>query len=92
VDTVEKNSNSIFSSQHLYLVAFLICAGHGVTRIIHNERRVSFEFSQTPELLTYRRLQVGGADSCPAIQFRAVESKRQSNHMVAGCGRGYDAG
>jgi hypothetical protein len=52
VDKVEQNSTSTFSSQHLYLVAFLVCAGHGITDTVRNSRRVSFEFSQTPELLT----------------------------------------
>lgn len=52
MDTVGKNSTPVFSSQHLYLVAFLVCAGHDVTNIVRNGRRVSFEFVQTPELLT----------------------------------------
>jgi hypothetical protein len=52
VDKVEQNLTSTFSSQHLYLVGFLVCAGHGITDLVRNGRCVSFEFSQTPELLT----------------------------------------
>jgi hypothetical protein len=68
VDRVGKNSISIFSSQHLYLVAFLICAGHRITNVVRNGRRVSFEFAQTPELLTDVAGFMSGA-SVPARQF-----------------------
>ena len=36
MDTVGKNSTSTFSSQLLYLVAFLICAGHRVANVVRN--------------------------------------------------------
>jgi hypothetical protein len=80
VDTVEKNSTSIFSSQHLYLVAFLVCAGHGIADIVRNGRRVSFEFAQTPELLTDVAGFMSGA-SVPARQFsfELLKLKRMLN-------------
>jgi hypothetical protein len=85
VDTVEKNSTSIFSSQHLYLVAFLVCAGHGIADIVRNGRRVSFEFAQTPELLTDVAGFMSGA-SVPARQFsfELLKLKRMLNGSIAG--------
>ena len=80
MDTVGKNSTSIFSSQHLYLVAFLVCVGHGITKIVRNERRVSFEFRQTNELLTDVAGFMSGA-SVPARQFsfELLKLKRMLN-------------
>jgi hypothetical protein len=40
----------IFASDHLYLVAFLVCLGHDILRTSRTGRRVSFEFLETPEL------------------------------------------
>jgi hypothetical protein len=80
MDTVGKNSTSTFSSQHLYLVAFLICAGHRAANVIRNGRRVSFEFAQTPELLTDVAGFMSGA-SVPARQFsfELLKLKRMLN-------------
>jgi hypothetical protein len=80
MDTVGKNSTSTFSSQHLYLVAFLVCAGHGITDIVRNGRRVSFEFRQTNELLTDVAGFMSGA-SVPAMQFsfELLKLKRMLN-------------
>jgi hypothetical protein len=80
VDTVGKNSTSIFSSQHLYLIAFLVCAGHRITDVVRNGRRVSFEFVQTPELLTDVAGFMSGA-SVPARQFsfELLKLKRMLN-------------
>jgi hypothetical protein len=80
VDTVRGNSTSTFSSQHLYLVAFLVCAGHGITDVVRNGRRVSFEFEQTPELLTDVAGFMSGA-SVPARQFsfELLKLKRMLN-------------
>ncbi len=80
MDTVEKNSSPTFSSQHLYLVAFLVCAGHGVTNIVRNGRRVSFEFAQTTELPTDVAGFMSGA-LIPARQFsfELLKLKRMLN-------------
>jgi hypothetical protein len=80
VDKVEQNSTSTFSSQHLYLVAFLVCAGHGITDLVRNGRRVSFEFAQTPELLTDVAGFMSGA-LIPARQFsfELLKLKRMLN-------------
>ena len=40
----------IFASDHLYLVAYLVCHGHSILRTSRTGRRVSFEFAETPEL------------------------------------------
>jgi hypothetical protein len=80
MDTVGKNSTSTFSSQHLYLVAFLVCAGHGITDLVRNGRRVSFEFAQTSELLTDVAGFMSGA-LIPARQFsfELLKLKRMLN-------------
>lgn len=80
METVVQNSTSTFSSQHLYLVAFLVCAGHGITDLVRNGRRVSFEFAQTPELLTDVAGFMSGA-SIPARQFsfELLKLKRMLN-------------
>jgi hypothetical protein len=80
MDTVGKNSTSTFSSQHLYLVAFLVCAGHGITDVVRNGSRVSFEFAQTPELLTDVAGFMSGA-LIPARQFcfELLKLKRMLN-------------
>ena len=44
------NSSLYFASDHLYLVAFLVCHGHNILRTTCIGRRVSFEFVETPEL------------------------------------------
>jgi hypothetical protein len=40
-----------FISDHLYLVAFLICGGHEINCMSRDGRRVSFGFLETHELL-----------------------------------------
>ncbi len=80
METVVQNSTSTFSSQHLYLVAFLVCAGHDITDLVRNGRRVSFEFAQTPELLTDVAGFMSGA-LIPARQFsfELLKLKRMLN-------------
>lgn len=80
METVVQNSTSTFSSQHLYFVAFLVCAGHGITDLVRNGRRVSFEFAQTPELLTDVAGFMSGA-LIPARQFsfELLKLKRMLN-------------
>jgi hypothetical protein len=67
VNTVHEKL-SVFASDHIYLVAFLICAGHEVSNVVRNGRRVSFEFAQTPEVLGDVAAFMSGA-SVPARRF-----------------------
>ena len=48
METVVQNSTSTFSSQHLYLVAFLVCAGHGITDLVRNGRRYHLNLHKPP--------------------------------------------
>ena len=48
--SMNRDEQSVYSSDHLYLVAFLICGGQ---RLLHAERargRTVFQFHKTPEL------------------------------------------
>ena len=80
VDTMRGKSTAVFASEHLYLVAFLICAGHELANLIRKGRRVSFEFAQTPELLTDVAGFMSGA-LIPARQFsfQLLKLKRMLN-------------
>jgi hypothetical protein len=42
--------NPNFSTDHIYLCAFLICVGHSIVTTSHTGRRVSFEFLNTTQL------------------------------------------
>lgn len=61
-------------------MAFLVCAGHDITDLVRNGRRVSFEFAQTPELLTDVAGFMSGA-LIPARQFsfELLKLKRMLN-------------
>lgn len=68
VKSMNHNEQNTFSSDHLYLVAFLVCSGQ---RLLHAERdrgRTVFEFSKTPELLAAVADFMSGA-SIPARKF-----------------------
>jgi hypothetical protein len=41
---------SIFTSDHLYVVAYLICCGHQIIGTWRRGQRISFQFSNTPAL------------------------------------------
>jgi hypothetical protein len=60
--------NPTFSSDHLYLCAFLICIGHPIVATSHDGRRVSFEFLDTPQLNADVSGFMAGA-AVPARQF-----------------------
>jgi hypothetical protein len=45
-----KQQNPTYSTDHIYLCAFLVCVGHRIVAASHDGRRVSFEFSDTPQL------------------------------------------
>jgi hypothetical protein len=45
-----EQENPTFSTDHIYLCAFLICVGHSIVTTSHTGRRVSFEFLNTPQL------------------------------------------
>jgi hypothetical protein len=42
--------NPNFSTDHIYLCAFLVCGGHRIVAASHDGKRVSFEFLDTPQL------------------------------------------
>jgi hypothetical protein len=57
-----------FSSNHLYLVAFLLCSGQRLHRAERARGRTVFEFRKTPELLAAVADFMSGA-SIPARKF-----------------------
>ena len=42
---------NVYSTDHLYVAAFLVCSGHDVVGTRMQGSRVSFVFQQSPELL-----------------------------------------
>jgi hypothetical protein len=60
--------NSRFSSDHIYLVGFLVCLGHHIVGKADDRGRVSFEFERTPSLLADVSGFMSGA-SIPARRF-----------------------
>ena len=48
--TVQIQDNPTYSTDHLYLAAYLTCSGHDIVGTSSAGSRVSFEFAQTPEL------------------------------------------
>lgn len=47
---MEQVQESIFTSDHLYVVAFLICCGHPIIGTWRRGARTSFQFANTPAL------------------------------------------
>ncbi len=41
---------NVYSTDHLYVAAFLVCSGHSVIGTQRNDSRVSFVFNNSPEL------------------------------------------
>jgi hypothetical protein len=60
--------NPTFSTDHIYLCAFLLCIGHRIVAASHDGRRVAFEFRDTPQLDADVANFMAGA-SVPARQF-----------------------
>ena len=65
---MQARQESTFASDHLYVVAYLICAGHNIVGTSRHGERVSFEFPGTPELLADVARFMAGA-TVPARQF-----------------------
>jgi hypothetical protein len=57
-----------FATDHLYLAAYLTCSGHEIVGTSSMGGRVSFEFTQTPELSAHVANFMSGA-LVPARQF-----------------------
>ncbi len=68
MEKFQEKVQSNFCSDHLYLAAFLLCAGHTIVAMSRGERRVSFEFANTPKLSADVARFMGDA-SVPARRF-----------------------
>ena len=58
----------IFSSDHIYLCAYLTCSGHNIIGSSRENGRIAFEFSKTQCLLSDVARFMSGAE-IPARQF-----------------------
>jgi hypothetical protein len=67
----------VFASDHLYLVAFLVCNGHRILRTSRNGRRLSFEFVETPELFAdVARFMADATVPARRFSFEVLKLKR----------------
>jgi hypothetical protein len=66
-----------FSSDHLYVVAFLLCFGHQITSISRCGTRVAFHFTETTELTSdLARFMSGGSVPARQYAFEVLKLKR----------------
>ena len=66
-----------FASDHIYLIAFLLCSGHPMLRTSRAGSRVSFEFAKTPALLTdVGRFMGDGVVPARKFSFELLKLKR----------------
>lgn len=65
---MDENREPMFSSDHLYIVAFLVCMGREIIGTTRHGGRVKFEFKETPELNADVARFMGGA-AVPARKF-----------------------
>ncbi len=65
---METQNNSAYLTDHLYLAAYLTCSGHEIIGTSSAGGRVSFEFTQTPQLSDDVAGFMSGA-SVPARKF-----------------------
>jgi hypothetical protein len=66
-----------FASDHIYLIAFLLCSGHPIVRTSRAGSRVSFEFSKTPALLAdVGRFMDDGVVPARQFSFEVLKLKR----------------
>jgi len=77
---MEEKQQLTYSSDHLYLTAFLTCTGHKIVGTRRHGHRVAFEFAETAELLADVARFMGGA-AVPARQFsfEVLKLKRTLN-------------
>lgn len=65
---MQTQTNSSYFTDHLYLAAFLVCSGQEILGTSSAGSRISFEFTQTPELSAHVANFMSGA-LVPARQF-----------------------
>ena len=66
-----------FSTDHLYLCAFLLCSGHPLVATSDVGRRVGFEFADTPELnADVARFMADAAIPARRFSFELLKLKR----------------
>jgi hypothetical protein len=77
---MEDNPRPIFSSDHIYIVAFLVCLGHKVIGASRHGGRVSFEFWETPTVnADVARFMAGAAVPARQFCFELLKLKRTMN-------------
>jgi hypothetical protein len=66
-----------YSTDHIYLCAFLVCVGHRIVAASHDGRRVSFEFPDTPQLnADVSGFMAGAAVPARRFSFEVLRLKR----------------
>jgi hypothetical protein len=71
-----------FSTDHLYLCAYLICLGHVFVATSHVGKRVCFEFADTPELnADVTRFMAGAAIPARQFSFEVLRLKRMIHQL-----------
>src|SRR4051812_21975215 len=77
VHKMDDAEQKIFSSDHLYLVAFLVCSGHHIIGSSRRGMRTSFEFRKTPAISNdVARFMSGGAVPARQFSFELLKLKR----------------
>ena len=68
---------NVYSTDHLYVAAFLVCSGHDVVGTRMQGSRVSFVFQQSPELLAVvASFLAGGVIPARHFSFEPLKLKR----------------
>jgi hypothetical protein len=70
-------NTNVYSTDHLYVAAFLVCSGHDVVGTRMQGSRVAFIFQQSPELLAaVASFLAGGVIPARHFSFELLKLKR----------------
>ena len=71
------NQAEIYATDHLYIVAFLVCSGHRVIGTSRHGGRVQFEFHKSPAVCSdVSRFMAGAAVPARQYSFEILRLKR----------------
>jgi hypothetical protein len=74
---MRKEEQPAFATDHLYLAAFLVCAGQEIVGTSSVGGRVSFEFTQTPQLsAAVANFMAGALVPARKFSFEVLKLKR----------------
>lgn len=78
---VDRHENPPYATDHLYLAAFLVCAGHRVVGTTRDGVRIAFLFDNSPELVAaVASFMAGGSVAARQFAFEILKLKKLLPH------------